>query len=153
MPVLGCKPTDRYPKLGIQGGIQQKAPDERASTKGNGPLTVESTRTACIRYLPPSVPAPSLPSRVKPPATQYRLPTPRGGEIAAQVLGQPMGDLLERFIDQLPHGRVAGCRRIVELHLVFALAQRLAPVRRFLKLPAISISSLMTWAVSIERFW
>ena len=64
-----------------------------------------------------------------------------------------MGDLLERFIGLLPHGRLVGCRRFVELDLVFAQAQRLAPVRRFLKLLAISISSSMTWAVSIERFW
>jgi hypothetical protein len=78
---------------------------------------------------------------------------PVHGQVLAQVLGEFVGDLLEGLVGELAHRRFVVGQRVVEADSSSvrpSSSPRLAAAWNFL---AISISSSMTWAVSMARFW
>ncbi len=83
--------------------------------------------------------------------TLSRETSPRSG--LAEALGEFVGDLLQGFIAQFQDGGFVVGQGIVEAYLIHGQPQCFPSVRGFTEFLAISISSSMTCAVSMARFW
>ncbi len=79
---------------------------------------------------------------------------PVDGDVGLDGGHQLAGDVAQRLVAEHGHGGVVGLERVVEGQLVLGQAQRPRRARRAARMSlARAISSSMTWAVSMARFW